>query len=211
MKENNWLLAELMADGGNSESGSSRTKEVLFYSGARVERFDWWEGEFYELSFDMESADLSLLSGAPVLNGHKTEQAENVIGVIESARRTDRGYQAMLKFSEADDVLPIWQRVEEGTLRNVSMGVKIDRLELVDDGRKSKRKHYMAKGWTPYEISVVPIGADPGAKFLAADPRLDKLRAAIDISAESGAASEAVDRARYELALRDRRWRVLGR
>jgi len=206
----NYILAALAAEAGGEQG--ARTREVIFYTGAKVERYDWYSDEWYDLSFDMETADLSEIVGAPVLNGHMTYQAQSVIGVVESARRTDAGYQAVLRFSEAADVDDIWQRIAEGTLRNVSMGVKFERPELVDDGKKSGRKHRMAKNWTPYEISVVPLGADPGAKFLAADMRLEKLRAAATkISAESGAASEAVDRARHELALRNRRWRVLGR
>lgn len=70
----------------------------------------------------------------------------------------------------------------------------------------------MATDWKPFEISVVPIGADPGAKFLSRDGRLERLRA-IDLSAP-GAASDAEDserKARVALAIKQRRFRVLGR
>ena len=71
----------------------------------------------------------------------------------------------------------------------------------------------MATEWTPYEVSVVPIGADPGARFLSMDPRLERLRD-IEDSALSGAAREAENseaKARTEMAIRQRRFRVFGR
>lgn len=189
-------------------------REVVFYSGAKVERFDWWTGETYDLSFSMTGADLSALNGgaSPVLNGHESEEAEDVIGVIVSASKDKRGYVATLRFSNREDVAGIRQDIADGILRNVSMGVSIQALELVSKPEE-KRKHYMATAWKPFEISVVPIGADPGAKFLSKDARLERLRS-LDISAPTGAASEADDseqKARLALQIKQRRFRVLGR
>lgn len=188
-------------------------REVVFYSGAKVERFDWWTGENYDLSFDMSGADLSALNAdAPVLNGHEQEEAEDVIGVVQAAARDKRGYVATLRFSNREDVAGIRQDIADGILRNVSMGVSIQALKLVSKPEE-KRKHYMATEWKPFEISVVPIGADPGAKFLSRDSRLERLRA-LEVSAPTGAASDAdesEEKARYELAVKQRRFRVLGR
>jgi len=187
---------------------AGRVREVLFYSGAKVERFDWYTGEMYDLSFDLGGADLSgLNAGAPVLNGHSSSQAADVIGVIESAAMTSRGGTAVLRFSDRAEVDGIWQDIEGDILRNVSMGVAISKLDMISK-KGDKRKSYMATEWKPFEISVVPMGADPGAKFLAADPRLERLRT---LSVESGAASEAEKQARHEIAVRERRYRVLGK
>lgn len=154
-----------------------RRRDVLFYSGAKVPRFDWWSGEEYDLSFAMDGADLSRLKAdAPVLNGHSSYQAGDVLGVVENPRKTARGYEATMRFSAREDVDGIIQDIKDGILRNVSMGVAINKIVLKEEDKKAKRKHYMATEWTPFEISVVPIGADPGAKFLAADPRLSALR-----------------------------------
>ena len=188
-------------------------REAVFYSGAKVERYDWWTGEIYDLSFDMNGADLSALNAqAPVLNGHESEEAEDVIGVVQSATKDKRGYVASMRFSNREDVAGIRQDIADGILRNVSMGVSIQALKLVSKPEE-KRKHYMATEWKPFEISVVPIGADPGAKFLSRDSRLERLRA-LDISAPTGAASDAEDserKARVALAIKQRRFRVLGR
>lgn len=206
-----YLTAQLSKDENQQEG---RKRDVVFYSGSKVNRYDWWTDEEYDLSFDMGGADLSELKArGKVLNGHMSYAAENVIGSVENPRKTDAGYTATLKFTEAEDIDPIWQRIEDGTLSDVSMGVKIGRLVLSEDDKKSKRKHYIAMEWTPYEISVVPFGADPGARFLSMDPRLERLRKT-DISATTGAASNADEsnqKARLALEIKQRRFRVLGR
>lgn len=190
-----------------------RRRQVLFYSGAKVERYDWYTDESYDLSFAMDGADLSrLMAGAPVLDGHSQFSAADVIGKVEGARKTDKGYAADLLFSESESVFDTWTKIEEGILNAVSMGVKVLKVTLKDDDKKNKRKHYMATEWQPFELSVVPIGADPGARFLSMDPRLERVRA-IDLSVDPGAASKADDsaaRARYLLAIKASRYRVLG-
>lgn len=174
-----------------------RRREVLFYSGATVERFDFFTGESWLLRFDMDSADLSALANnAPVLDGHQTDETEYVIGVVESARRADDGFRAVLRFSNREDVNGLWQDVQDGILRNVSMGVQIGEL-VVESRPGATVKQYLAKKWKPYEISVVPIGADPNAKILS--------------TSLTAAPSADQQRAQYELALRMRRWRVLGK
>lgn len=201
-----YLVASLSED----EDKEPRRRDVLFYSGAKVERYDWWTDESYDLSFSMDGADLSeLISRGRVLNGHSKYSALDVIGAVENPRREAGGYVATLRFSEAEDVDPIWQRIEDGTLRDVSMGVKINKIELAEEDKKAKRKHYMATSWQPFEISVVPIGADPGAKFLSMDPRLERLRSR-EFSARHGA-DDSEQKARLALAIKARRYRVLGR
>lgn len=198
------LAGQLMApmptpedDEEEPKSEGPRRREVLFYSGATVERFDFFTGESWKLRFDMDSADLTALSaGAPVLDGHMTHETEYVIGVVESARRADDGFRAVLRFSNREDVNGLWQDIQDGILRNVSMGVQIGEL-VVESRPGADVKQYLAKKWRPYEISVVPIGADPNAKILS--------------TSLTAAPSADQQRAQYELALRMRRWRVLGK
>lgn len=204
-----YLAAAMAKPAGASEG---RQRDVVFYSGAKVERFDWFTGEMYDLSFEMGGADLSRLIGGPVLNGHASYSVDDVLGRVDAASRASGGYVASLAFSVADSVNDAWQKIEDGTLNAVSMGVKIDKLVLQEADKKNKRKHYMATAWQPFEVSVVPIGADPGARFLSMDPRLERLRA-IESSASSVAAKEAEDlaaRARIAMAIKARRLRVLG-
>ena len=174
-----------------------RRREVLFYSGATVDRFDFWSGESWRLRFDMNSADLSTLQAgsAPVLDGHKLDESEYVLGIVENARKAEDGFRATLRFSNREDVNGIWQDIEDGILRSVSMGVQIGEL-VIESRPGAEIKEYLARKWKPYEISIVPIGADPGAKIL------QSLTAA-------GSADEQM--AKYKLALKQRRLRVLGK
>lgn len=176
-----------------------RRRDVLFYSGATVDRQDKNSGAAWQLRFDMDSADLSGFAeekNAPVLDNHQTEEISNVLGRVISATRRPDGFHAQLLFSNREDVDGVWQDIEDGILRNVSMGVEIG--ELVLESRPgSQIRQFVARNWKPYEISVVPIGADPNAKILSTS-----------LTAAPGADQQ---RAQYELALRMRRWRVLGK
>jgi hypothetical protein len=195
-------LLQMPEEGDKVELPGKRKRDVLFYSGAKVERVDMWSGDAYDLSFSMDGGDLTQLAGKPVLDGHQQEEVEYVLGVVENPRRTRRGYEATLRFSDREDVAPVWQDIEDGILTSVSMGVQIVEMTQAPDSTV-KRPHLLASKWKPFEISIVPIGADPGAKFLSAS-----LSAAKRISS---AFSAAENHARHELALRERRWRVLGR
>jgi hypothetical protein len=195
-------LLQMPEEGDKVELPGKRKRDVLFYSGAKVERVDMWSGDMYDLSFSMDGGDVTQLAGKPVLNGHQQEEVEYVLGVVENPRRTRRGYEATLRFSDREDVAPVWQDIEDGILTSVSMGVQIVEMTQAPDSTV-KRPHLLASKWKPFEISIVPIGADPGAKFLSAS-----LSAAKRIST---APSAAENYARHELALRERRWRVFGR
>jgi hypothetical protein len=194
-------LLQMPEEGDKVELPGKRKRDVLFYSGAKVERVDFWTGDVYDLSFAMDGGDLTQLAGKPVLDGHQQHEVDYVLGVVESPRRTRRGYEATLRFSDREDVAPVWQDIEDGILTSVSMGVQIVEMTQAPDSTVN-RPHLLASRWKPFEISIVPIGADPGAKFLSAS-----LSAAKRISA---APSAEENHARHELALRERRWRVLG-
>ena len=195
-------LLQMPEEGDKVELPGKRKRDVLFYSGAKVERVDMWSGDMYDLSFAMDGGDVTQLAGKPVLDGHQQEEVEYVLGVVENPRRTRRGYEATLRFSDRQDVAPVWQDIEDGILTSVSMGVQIVEMTQAPDSTV-KRPHLLASKWKPFEISIVPIGADPGAKFLSAS-----LSAAKRIST---APSAAENHARHELALRERRWRVLSK
>lgn len=154
----------------------AREVEVIFSTGARAINYVPGEGVVWE-ELDMSAGAIRmgmLNSGAaPVLDSHDAGEVEHVLGRVISAR-LERGVGvARLKFSGADDVMSTWQKVQDGTLRTVSVGYKIHGYQksTANDGRTLVR----VTDWEPYEISVVAIPADPGAVFRAA---LDVARAA---------------------------------
>jgi HK97 family phage major capsid protein len=72
---------------------------------------------------------------------------------INGKRR--RGY-ARVRFSRNPFAQEILSDVRDGVLRNVSFGYSIDKMEERGSG------DYVATAWSPYEISVVSVPADPG-------------------------------------------------
>lgn len=147
----------------------SRTAEVIFSTGAPVERYNWFTDTRYieTLSLDPKNMRLGRLNGgaAPFLNTHSSYDLRDVIGVVvaNSVQVTKGEARASVRFSKRAEVEPIWQDVRDGILRNVSVGYKIYKYEETTTAEgKIPTRH--AIDWEPYEISAVPIGADAGAQ-----------------------------------------------
>ena len=106
------------------------------------------------LSHGMESANLSRLNdGAPLLYNHDPDR---MIGVVERAwvdGEKKRGY-AKVRFSRNKFAQEVLQDVSDGILRGVSFGYSIDKMEEREDG-------LVATNWSPYEVSLAVIPADP--------------------------------------------------
>jgi phage head maturation protease len=152
---------------------SARTVEVTWTTGARVERGGFYDDPFIEeLSLDDGAVDLSRLNnGASVLAAHDSWGLDGVIGVVErawlqdavtDAGRTREG-RALIRFADTPDVAPILRKVEDGIIRNVSVGYRTHAAEEVERGSRDTPAVIRATSWEPLELSLVPIGADAGA------------------------------------------------
>ena len=162
------LAVQLASETLNSEN---RTIDAQFYSGAQVQRMNWWTGEKWMLQFSMDPAHVRLgrmNSGAPVLNAHDDRSLGAVLGVVERAWLEGGKGKATLRFSDRADVEPLWADIKNRIIRNVSMGAAIHKMKDVTP-EDSKVKHWLATDWEPMELSAVPIGADAGAGFLSAE------------------------------------------
>lgn len=194
------VLATLAAD---TVDADARTVDCVFYTGAVVARGGFWVDP-YDLVMDFAGVDLEELNGgtAPVLNAHGRYRLEDVLGhVVEGSAVAELGEtieaaegisyvtgeaRAKLRYISSPDIEPIWQRIAQGAARNVSMGVGFDVKDTVTVGAKQRLDGgtvdlVIARKWRPYEISPVPLGADPRARTLAAedepDPIADRIRA----------------------------------
>jgi HK97 family phage major capsid protein/HK97 family phage prohead protease len=157
---------------GDGESAPERSLTGK-YQRAELTSFDEVEERTYEFPFSSEypvaryfgneilshegkAADLSRLNdGAPLLFNHNPDR---VIGVVERAYidgNKRRGY-ARVRFSRNPFAQEILSDVRDGVLRNVSFGYSIDKMEERGSG------DFVATAWSPYEISVVSVPADPG-------------------------------------------------
>ncbi|MCZ2076022.1 MAG: hypothetical protein LC130_13615 [Bryobacterales bacterium] len=143
-----------------------RTATLTWYTGASVRRYDG-RGPF-EMRFSMEPGAVRmgrLVSGsAPLLNSHRDFTVDDVIGVITRAWIENGHGKAAVRFSKRADVDPIWQDVQDGILRNASMGVAIHAVEDVTPQGAAMRQ-VLVTDWEPEEVSLVLVGADPGAGF----------------------------------------------
>jgi HK97 family phage major capsid protein/HK97 family phage prohead protease len=130
----------------------ARTITFPFSSETPVDR--WFGAEV--LSHRADAVDLSRLNdGAPLLYNHDPGQ---LIGVIERAWIQDgRGY-ATARFSQNDLGQQVMRDVQDGIMRNVSVGYRI--LEMNSDGEGADNNTFTATRWMPYEISAVSIPAD---------------------------------------------------
>lgn len=149
-----------------------RSIEVVWSTGARVRRQPLFGEPFdEELSMDPGSVRLDRLNaGGPLLKVHDTRTLDAVIGsVVPGTARIDQGRGvARVRFSEREDVNAIWADVQAGHLRAVSIGYQVHRFEVSRPANAPEV--WRAVDWTPFEISAVPVGADPAAGFRSVDP-----------------------------------------
>ena len=104
------------------------------------------------LSHAPGAVDLSRLNnGAPLLWSHDPQQ---LLGVVEAARIEGGKGRATVRWGTSQQAQERRADVEAGVIRNVSVGYQIDQMEQRGDV-------WVATKWTPLEISLVSIPADP--------------------------------------------------
>lgn len=146
---------------------AARTVDVVWTTGARVRRTDWWTGQQYdeELVVSEDAVDMGRLASgaAPVLNAHRAYDLESQIGVVTAASIRDGQGLATVQLSDREDVAGIVRDIQAGIIRNVSVGYNVRRYEItssVDRADKAGVPLYRAVAWEPAELSFVPIPAD---------------------------------------------------
>lgn len=158
-------------------NAEARTAKLVWSRGAQVRRWQWTrdldvEEYIEELSMDPAHVRLGRLNGgAPLLDTHMRWELRNVIGVVEAASVVDGEGRADVRFSEREEVDPIFADVRSGVIRNVSVGYVVHRYEEVGFDQKSGLRILRAVDWEPMEISLVPIGADAGAGVRSEEQR----------------------------------------
>jgi phage major head subunit gpT-like protein len=154
----------------SSINAERRTAEVIWSTGARVLR-GFFERFYEELSLDPGHVRLDRLSSgnAPLLAAHDGGQLDAVIGVVESARLENGQGVARVRFAKDDETADrVWNKIEQHIIRNISVGYKVHKYEERAGGDE-QIPVMRAVDWEPFELSVVPMGADAGATFRAAN------------------------------------------
>lgn len=138
----------------------SRRFTLSFSSETPYER--WFGSEV--LDHAEGSIDMSRLQQiGVVLYNHNRD---DVIGKINKAWTQDNRGMVEIEFDRDDFSEKIYQKVRSGTLKGVSVGYRVDNFEEVGEGRKSSDMRfdgpcYVARHWTPFEVSIVSVPADP--------------------------------------------------
>lgn len=151
----------------------ARTVDLIFSTGAGVDRMDYWTGKRYRevLSLKPQHVRLDRLNaGGPLLDAHSAYSVGDVLGTVQpGSARIDKGQAvATVRFSKRETVEPIFQDVRDGIIRNVSVGYRVHKFEE-DAGTENKIPVRTAVDWEPYEISMVPMPADAGAQVRSGD------------------------------------------
>lgn len=156
-------LERVETDGGDAEVNY----RVTWTTGETVRRYDWVNDQPYdeELVVDGASIRLERLNSgrAPVLDTHNAYSIDDVKGVVNAnSARIEGGLgYADIRLDDGPENQSVLRKVASGIVRNISIGYRVHRFVVVQ--REGQVPLYRATDWEPYEISLVPIGADSGA------------------------------------------------
>lgn len=146
----------------SSIDDKARTVDVQWTTGQKVLR-SGWDGSYYEeLSLDPKEVRMDRLTSgrAPLLANHDSYSLDSVIGVVESATIGS----ARVRFAQGTPAADqAWSLVKQGILSNVSVGYRTFKVEKTK-GSDGEPPTVRAVDWQPYEISLVPMGADSTAQ-----------------------------------------------
>lgn len=169
-----------------------RTVALHWYTGATVDRYDFFEGP-YQLTFAMQPKNVrlgALNAGAPFKAGHTPySDIRSVLGKIERAWLENGEGRATVRFSKRADALEILEDIRDGILTKVSMEARILELEDVTP-RGAKVRQYLATDWEPNAVALVQIGADSGAYAQALSEQREKFPCAVHFNADAGVGKE---------------------
>lgn len=151
-----------------SVDDEARTVELVFSTGAPVERMDYWTGKRYieTLSLDESHVRIDRLNdGGPLLDSHGHYSVGDILGSVVpgSVSLAKKEARARVKFSARASVEDVWQDVRAGHIRSVSVGYRVYKFEETE-GKGSALPIRQAVDWEPFEVSMVPIPADAGAR-----------------------------------------------
>ena len=140
--------------------GNERKFKLSFSSEEPYDR--WWGTEI--LSHAEGAVNLQRLSEIGcVLYNHNRDK---VIGKVLSVQVSNGRGEAEIEFDDDAESEIIFKKVQSGTLKGVSVGYMVEVWEDVAANKKSSDGRFtgpcsVATRWTPYEISIVSVPADP--------------------------------------------------
>ncbi|MEB2343185.1 MAG: phage major capsid protein [Deltaproteobacteria bacterium] len=115
-----------------------------------------------------EAVDLSRAKrGLALLFAHDPREP---IGRVEAIRLEGRRLRGRLRFGNGRRARELFADVLEGLLPEISIGYSLDQVERQEG---EERDTYTATRWTPFEVSLVAIAADPTVGIGRAQERIE--------------------------------------
>ena len=142
------------------EGQESRRRTISFSSEEPYRR--WFGMEI--LDHGENAVDLERLNSVGVLLfNHNTDR---VVGKVIRAWVENHRGMAEVEFDTDDDAEKIFGKVKSGTLKTTSVRYSVDAWEEVVAGKQSADGRFtgpcqIARRWTPMEVSIVSVPADP--------------------------------------------------
>lgn len=144
---------EAIIEATEKEEGS-RSFRISFSSETPIVR----GGAYEVLRHEEKAVDLTRLNSiGTLLFNHNPDKP---IGKVEWARIEDKRGVAEITFDSDTESENIYQKVKNGSLRGISIGYRVEEWEKTKGG-KGEMDTYTAERWTPLEISIVSVPADP--------------------------------------------------
>jgi len=177
---------------------AARTVEVVFTTGDLVTHWVMHRGEVRRMPtrivVEEGAVDLEFLRAAgPVLDSHMSYGAAGVIGAVEDAWIENGQGRARIRFADTDDVAPIWQKITQGVLRNISAGFEISaqeaRMEAQADGTEVEVMYFTQTKMV--ELSVCAVPADKGSRIQSDGGRHTSVGGPFSQNTGSGAGDDA--------------------
>lgn len=173
-------------------NAEAHTIEAVVATDAQVSRRDAG-GPYLEI-LEPGGADLEALRDAPVLDSHRQDGLGRVLGAVVAARLEGRSIVATLQFSKRPDIQHVVDDVRSGVLKHFSVGYEVGEWK---DGSAAGKRTRTATRWTPREVSLVPVPADPNCRTREADPadtgREQINRSIRELATRAGVASTLTD------------------
>lgn len=161
-KQAKTMTRELVANSIRAMDGEGNERKFIL-SFSSEEPYDrWWGTEVLDHSDG--AIDLTRINeiGCLLFNHDRNK----VIGKVNRAWVENMRGMAEVEFDKDTDSEIIYQKVASGTLKGVSVGYHVDSWEDVMPNKQSADGRFtgpidIARKWTPYEISIVSVPADP--------------------------------------------------
>jgi phage head maturation protease len=147
------------------------TIEVVWTTGSRVRRYDFWNDTAYEeeLAVVPEAIDMSRFDAGTVqvLDNHEMNDGiASILGIALSASIVNGEGRALLRLSSRPEIAGIIADIKAGIIRSISFGYSVQKYEItraIDRTDGINMPLYRAVLWTPFEISFVTVPADADA------------------------------------------------